>query len=164
MTDTKLERYSKVATTRLARSVSRRSFIGRVGRGAIAASLGSAGAALLANNSALAHTGGCGCADGCGLSVSCDNLPGHMHNSCPSGSCGCGCWCCSTTGCASGYREWCDCCGGCSGGAGCANGKPTCYNHAVWSNGCNGHIHIKCRRKNCVPRSSCGAIDPSDCA
>lgn len=87
------------ATTRasdsLARRISRRSFLARTTRTAIAVVMGSAGATLLLADPAAAHTGGCGTCSGscCGsLSVLCSNLPGHNQNSCPGQTVNCGYW------------------------------------------------------------------------
>lgn len=157
MNATLLETFSKHSSTYLAGRVSRRSFMGRLGRGAIAATLGGAGATLLLNQRAEAHT--CPCSN-CGNSIGCGTLTG-VQGSCPSDTCQCGCWCINVSSdkCASGIREWCDCCGGCaegSGGCRCVNGIPTCCYHKEWPEGCgSADTHIKCRYHKCVSSSQC---------
>jgi hypothetical protein len=133
--------------------VSRRSFLSRVGVGAVALTMGgTAGEALVerAHAHSSCNCGACSGTCGCNNSVTCANLTG--SNVCPSGSCICGCWWVSYSGCASGFREWCDCCMGC-GSCSCHSGAPSCCNHKFYSSrstcstGCN---HIKCRRWRCI--------------
>lgn len=155
---THLESLSNRASRRLAGRISRRSFMGRVGKGAIAATLGSAGANLLLAP-AIAHDNPCQA----GCSIGCATLTG--SNNCPSGSCNCGCWCIRVPSgtCSSTYREWCDCCGGCQGNLKCVEGSdglthPSCYNHKAWPEGCD-DLHIKCRRHRCVSLSDCERVN-----
>lgn len=143
--------------------IHRRSFITRLGQGAMAISLGRlAGEALLSR--AVAHSS-CSCGvctsapnrNCCGAnSIKCGNLPGHNSNSCPSGSSKCGCWSEPDSSCPNGYIELCDCCGGCGTPADCTcylvNGTyhPSCCRHKFYTGGSgNGCDHIKCRTRLC---------------
>ena len=140
----------------LARRISRRSFLARTTRTAIAVVMGSAGASRVLADPAAAHTGGCGSCGGscCGAnSVLCQNLPGHMQNSCPGQTVNCGYWEVNDSSCASGRRRYIDCCGGCAGGSNCTciNGAPSCCRHKTYpqqQGTCSDHI--KCRRHHCV--------------
>lgn len=155
---TRLERMSDTYSRRLAGRVSRRSFFGRLGQGAIAATLGSVGVDLL-SRPAQAHSNWC--QSNC--SIGCAKLTG--TNWCPADTCECGCWCIrvSSSTCTSTYREWCDCCGGCNdSNRGCVGGSdglthPTCLFHKEYSGGCGtlGSTHIKCRRHQCVKDYMC---------
>jgi hypothetical protein len=155
LTSTNSEALSGAIARRLAMKLSRRSFIGRIGKGTVALSLGGAGAALILPEAAWAHScpGGCDCSH----SVTCGALTG--SNSCPSGTCECGCWtvtdcgtCSNSPGC---LKYWCDCCGGdyCHGGAQCrcVGGSPSCCIHKTWSGGCgDSSWHIACRKSICA--------------
>lgn len=149
----RLEGLSENGARRLAMRVSRRSFLGRLGRGMIAASLGAASGAMLLADSVIAHPlpGGCG-----GCSVTCNTLTG--NNRCPNGTNPNGCWCITASPCAN-YKEWCDCTGDnyCQGNRRCINGNPSCYNHRFYSN--TGDTHIACRRYRCVNQSACENIE-----
>lgn len=144
----RIENLSERASRRLAMRISRRSFLGRLGRGVIVAAVGSAAGPFLISESAYAHTNPCSKT----CSVSCKVLTG--SNSCPSGTSNCGCWCITSTACTN-YREWCDCCGDnyCSGRRQCVNGAPSCYNHRAYS--ASGDTHIACRFNRCVTASNC---------
>lgn len=167
--DTRLAGISETVSRSLAARVSRRSFFGRLGSGAVALSLGSAGATLLSQQDAIAHsTCGCGlctaapsndCCSGRD-SIGCGNLPGWNQNSCPTNSSLCGCWVISvaTSTCSSGLREWCDCCGGCGTPTDChcytaddGQFSPSCCRHKFYTGGTGDSCsHIKCRRNRCV--------------
>lgn len=156
---TRIEYLAGGFSRHLAGRISRRSFMGSVGRGAIAATMGTLATPFLIRP-ALAHTNSCQSF----CSASCRALTG--SNSCPSGSCNCGCWCIrvSSSTCSSTYREWCDCCGGCGDSdRGCINGTdnlthPTCLLHKEWPEGCS-DTHIKCRFHRCVSQSSCERVN-----
>lgn len=152
---THLEDFSESITRHLAMRISRRSFLGRLGRGAIVASVGAASGTVILAGEALAHTPPAGCG---GCSVHCSQLTG--NNRCPTGTALCGCWCISGAGCAN-YKEWCDCCGDsyCSGPGRrqCIGGSPSCYNHRVYSS--TGDTHIACRRSRCVSLSECARVE-----
>lgn len=151
---TRAETLTDVLARGLATKISRRSFFGRLGKGAVVATLGGSGAALLMPEAAWAHSCPSGC--DCSESVTCATLTG--SNSCPSGTCECGCWlvsdcthCGGSTNC---WKWWCDCCGGgyCNGGANCrcVGGHPSCCNHKTHSGGCgDSSWHIACRKSFC---------------
>ena len=156
--DSFLEELSESISRALAGRVSRRSFLGRVSQGAIVASLGVSGAALIRPEVASACTHNC--------SVNCVDLPGHNQNSCPSNqytTCACGAWCFSDGGCASGVRRWEDCCGinYCAAAGGCqcvAGGYPTCCSTKIYGQGCGtiGSSKVVCRLRYCI--DSCTPI------
>lgn len=166
-TTTRAEQVSDLIARSLAQHVSRRSFLGRLGKGVVAASLGAAGAeALLRPPTALGVN--CG-VNNC--SVQCSHLPGWNQNACPTGTCECGCWCLisANPGCPNSHTQWCDCCGGsyCNGGANCkcvsscGTTYPSCCLTKDWSGGCgDSSWHIACRKSNC--RSS-GCNFHDDC-
>ena len=158
MASTLLESYGKDVSRKLAFRISRRSFMGRLGKGAVAASLGGAGVALLSQSPALAHS--CPCSN-CGYSIGCNNLTG--NNQCPLDTCQCGCWCTNVSSgtCITGIREWCDCCGGCSQGCRCVDGLPTCCYHKEYAGGCGtlNQTHIMCRFHRCVEGFMCERWD-----
>jgi hypothetical protein len=141
------------ATRRLAVKMSRRAMIDRVGKQAIALSLGGAGLAIAAPD-AWAHTSNvCGACTGncCGAdSVWCSTLTG--TNACPSGTVGCGHW---AAGSCSGGRTlyYADCCKNCDNGAACrcVGGHPHCCRHQAHRNGTSNDCgdHIYCRRSYC---------------
>lgn len=153
-TDTRLEALADIVMRRLAVKMNRRAVIDRLGKQAIAITLGGAGVAVLASP-ASAHLGAsCGACQGscCGAdSVWCETLTG--SNSCPSGTVGCGSWIDGT--CAGGAtRRFADCCGDCGNGAycQCVGGAPSCCRHQVHHNGAIddcANQHIKCRRWFC---------------
>jgi hypothetical protein len=161
-TTTHLERAAGGATRALSRRLSRRTFVGRVGRYAIATSLGAGGLALV--DPAAAHnTGTCGacnpgaptcCTNGTD-SVLCSNLPGWNQNSCPPGTAGCGSWTAGTCGPGgTGTLRFADCCLQCGNGdlCTCIGGAPSCCRHQRWRNGAIDDCainHIKCRRSFC---------------
>jgi hypothetical protein len=159
-TSTRAEQVSDLIARSLAQHISRRSFLGRLGKGVVAVSLGAAGAeALLRPPTAMAIT-----CDVNGCSIQCSQLNGWNQNSCPTGTCECGCWCLisSNQGCPNSHKQWCDCCGGgwCGApGHGChcqtagCNGKtyPTCCYTKEWTGqGCgDSSWHIACRKSDC---------------
>lgn len=156
----RLEGLSESATRGLAKRLSRRSLVGRFGRGVVAFSIGAAGMDLLRPSSATAALG-CPCSGGCPCTVSCEYLPIWFNNECPAQTCRCGNWCFNDNTCASGIRRWVDCCdlGWCANHGGCycvaAKNRPTCCLTHVYHNGdCNpsGGITV-CRMHSCV--SSC---------
>lgn len=142
---------------RLARSLTRRSLFGQVGRGSIAMALGStlAGAGLeRAVFPGTAMAGACGCAES--LSVACGHLTGDNH--CPPGTCNCGAWIiCGSGGglCPNQNTRWGDCCGNCNGATCVAHDgttSPSCCNPLTWgAPGCSGSsYHVKCRVWSCT--------------
>ena len=170
-TATRLEWHSETATRALAGKLSRRSFLGRVGRGAIAITLGAQGMRLLTPSLAIADHHPCPSGCDCSCSVSCNYLPGWNSNSCPNwpnGTCRCGSWCFNDNTCASGMRRWIDCCntGWCGNHGGCkcieSKNRPTCCNDRAYSNGdCSPSPGlIVCRIQTC---GSCAVSFPSYC-
>lgn len=171
--DSQLENLHESISRALAGRISRRSFMGRLGKGMIAASLGTAGGVLVRAESAEGSHGGCpsGCTK-CACSVSCSYLPGWNQASCPTngyGTCACGSWCFSTAECGSGIRRWTDCCGinycNVNPGGGCrcisSVSRPACCYHKTYGGGCgDSNSIIACRSHQCV--SSC-AITPYYC-
>jgi hypothetical protein len=167
--DTWLEDVTEAIARALAARVSRRSFLGRVGKGTIAVALGgSAGAALMNADSAFGTHANCNCQN-CSCSASCNQLWG--TNACPTvafgacaDACACGSWCFSDSGCPSTIRRWEDCCGinycNCSGGPRCAGSpsRPVCVHHKTYSGGCGtiGTSQVVCRQTACT--SSCNWI------
>jgi hypothetical protein len=161
-TSTRTEQLSDLIARSLAQHVSRRSFLGRLGKGAVAASLGAAGAeALFFPQSASAIT--CG-VNGC--SVQCSHFPGWNQNSCPTGTCECGSWCFTQhdSNCPNTYKKWSDCCGGiCNGGANCkcvdacGTSYPSCCYQKYWTGfGCGQNDwYIACRASTCSSYSNC---------
>jgi hypothetical protein len=161
----RLESAAEIVSRRLANTISRRSFLGRLGVGAVAATVGNGASALIFTRSAYAHTNPC--QSGC--SISCGTLTG--SNACPAGTCNCGCWCVrvSTSICQSTLRHFCDCCGGdyCNApghGCRCIQGSdglthPSCCLHKLWPDGCGvqGEWHIACRTLGCL--NSCNRIN-----
>lgn len=148
--DTYLARFGARASQGLAARLSRRSFIAKVGGGAVAIALGSE---LVFPALAAAAE-----------SETCANLTG--SNSCPSGTCHSGCWTiqdsshCSTS--CNQLKCWCDCQ---DQGSYCANnpwggchtfadGSVTCCNDKRWSGGCSTGLHTVCRRSFCF--GACG--------
>lgn len=137
------------ASRRLASGFSRRSFLGQVGGGAVALSVG--GLATAADQ-AYAECGPCTGVD----SVTCKFLTGENH--CPGNSCTGGFWVvsggiCQTEGRGTETR-WADCLGEC-GTCTCHNEngtcRPSCCNFKQWPGGCHEgeQIRIKCRVWSC---------------
>jgi hypothetical protein len=164
--ETLLETLSNSFAQGLAMRISRRSTLGRLGRGAIAISLGGAGAALLAPGEAFAS---CSCCTTGNNSIRCQCLAGGS-NACPSDTCQCGWWCVSDSTCSSGHKFWTDCCGGCNNGGlctcitDCVDGtvRPSCCWTKEWGCGCgtvgSQFSHIKCRIHicgSCTPGTNC---------
>jgi hypothetical protein len=155
MPQTLLEHAVNRGSAALAKRVSRRAFVARVGLGSVALTLGEAGAMLLAPDVALADA--CpGCAD-CSDSVQCSLINGGV-DSCPSGTCECGCWTVTDCNVCPGQpnctKSWCDCCGGdfCipAGGCQCSHGRPMCCYFKKWPGGCGqSSWHIACRHHRC---------------
>jgi hypothetical protein len=166
---TYLDEASGAVARHLANRVSRRSALGRLGLGAVAVSLGSAGAAIFAQRAEAYACPGCAI---CTNSVRCQCLSGGS-NSCPSDTCQCGWWCVNDSGCTSGHKFWIDCCGGCRDANGnvlcsckydCIDGatRPYCCYTKEWGCGCGtqGSIWslIKCRIHvcgSCTPGTNC---------
>jgi hypothetical protein len=149
---TKLENGSERVMRRLAIRVSRRSFLGTLGRGAVVATIGGVASSVILEGEAQAHS--CGCS---GCSVHCQTLTG--NNRCPNNTSVCGCWCIADSGCAN-YKEWCDCCGDtyCQNHPRqCINGNPSCCNHRFYST--TSDVHIACRRYRCVSLSKCDRVE-----
>jgi hypothetical protein len=152
------------ASRSLAGRFSRRSFIGRLGLGVVAASLGESGLSLMRPGLAGATIASCGT-----CSVSCNYLPGWLQNSCPTNSCRCGHWCFTDSTCPSGQtRRWTDCCdlGWCGAHGGCycvtSKNKVTCCNSRTYSPyDCNpSGAKVVCRFNAC--NSGCSGI-PNYC-
>lgn len=132
-----LEQQGQKASMGLASRVSRRSFMGRLGSGLAAASVGASAFELIGAGSAAAATN----------SATCSLIIG--TNSCPSyRGCACGCW-------SAGSFNWCDCC---DNGQWCnhpghschqTSQGPTCCNSKEWTGGCGtrGRTPIICRYK-----------------
>ena len=168
-TGTWLEGIADAISRGLAARVSRRSFVGRAGLGAVAASLGGVGVSLTraetARGVALACPGGCNCA----CSTQCGNIfPGNPGGTCPSPTCKCGTWCFHDSVCGSGYRRWDDCCSinycNAHGGCRCVSGRASCCNHKTYPEGCgNSASIIVCRTAQCVPVSNCVRIPSYYC-
>ncbi len=162
-TETHLQGASEWLTRGIAERITRRKALDRLGKSAIALTLGGAAGAALADP-AQAHIPGAYCGQCTGstscctaVSVKCTNLPGWNQNSCPPGTCGCGSWVepVSTSICSSGQRRYADCCGACNNGqlCTCIGGAPSCCRHQDYTNGsCNDCLnqHIKCRRWFCI--------------
>jgi hypothetical protein len=120
----------------LASRFSRRSFLGRVGGAAVAASVGTTAFALYNADAANAA-----------LSEFCGNIMSTMYCDTTWG-CYCGCW-------NSGSCSFCDCCDKCCwcnnhGGCKSPFGAPTCCNTKEWSGGCGvASTKIICRDGFC---------------
>lgn len=150
----------ETVTRRIARRFTRRSFIGQVGRGSVALTVGGAVAALEAAP-ALGNHGNAFC-EGT-TSITCGNLYG-INNCQAVGGCTCGYWIASGGICAPQNTLWADCCGGCNGGADCrciSSGgvwRPTCCNSKAYSGGCgvSPDSHIRCRVYNCTNQNPGG--------
>jgi hypothetical protein len=158
----RLEGLASWTSRGLAQRVTRRSALGRLGRGAVALSLGGAGVAFLAEEASAHNVNTCNscdtnnanCSPCCyNNSVTCGTLTGN-YGSCPSGSYDCGYWeyTDSSCGTANNLRRWTDCCGSCSEGSigRCIGGAPTCCNHKEWPQ--QGGLctdHIRCRYTFC---------------
>lgn len=150
----------------LARRVTRRSALGRIGKYGVALSLGAAGTSLIEDQAWAAASAASGCCSNCinkcGHSQCNDSIYCNYGGYCPPGTCECGAW--------SYYQEcgpgnkgiifYGDCCGGCGGGANCScpGGAPHCCNYHEWDNGqcaayqcqCNSTtFYINCRRSYC---------------
>jgi hypothetical protein len=136
---TALERLADRSTRGLGARLSRRSFMGRLGRGVVAVSLGSAGVELVRSPAASAAACPPGC--DCSCSIVCAKLPGWTTNACPPNSCACGHWIFFDNSCSSGLRKFHDCCGTgwCADHGGCKcvtfENRPTCCNNRAYSNG-----------------------------
>jgi hypothetical protein len=174
MPGTILEDVSTTWVRHLASTVSRRSFIWRLGTGVAGISLGAEAAESLTARSAYAASGCCGCKGSCCTdshgnsvdSISCTE--GYGQNSCPDSSSPCGCWCITVaeSDCRSGFKKWCDCCGGCDNGDDChcvtSNTgivRPSCCRNKCWQNGggdCS--QFIKCRYNACISQSECNSL------
>lgn len=138
------------STTRwLAERTPRRSFLGKVGRGLVASSVG--GAAALSLFAETAYAGNCGCNGN--VSVSCGCLTG--TNLCPSDTCECGCWqTCNQVLCPGCLQNvnWCDCCNTSAKSSDCV---PSCESRPKncfpkeWSGGCSSGYTIRCRKYRC---------------
>lgn len=153
-TPTRLEQAGRSLNHLLATRTSRKSLLDRMGKSAIALTLGAAASGVFAST-AKAHLGStCGACQGscCGSdSVWCETLTG--SNACPGGTVGCGSWIAGT--CAGGQTlRYADCCGDCGNGAycQCVGGAPSCCRHQTYRNGSSDNCadnHIKCRRWFC---------------
>lgn len=129
----------------LASTFSRRSFLGKLGAGAVGAAGGSMTAGFRAESAHAVDTA-CGCTN-CGYSVQCESY-GASGSNCPSGSCKCGYWL-QCAGCNGHYKRFQDCCCGCSAGCHCRDGWPSCCYTAPYGS-CNGCTRVKCRQIFCT--------------
>lgn len=169
-TDGTLDRAGAWVQRALARRVTRRSAVARIGRYGVALSLGAAGVELLNPPQAWANRLNCcgGCVGGC---CGCESRWCDEGGNCPSGTCGCGYWlqggqCIGSNG-LKGTVAYGDCCGDCGDGSDCrcsssfnCNGTcsscQSCCNEFQWyesshscgSCGCPAWF-IKCRRQFC---------------
>jgi hypothetical protein len=167
-TGTWLEGVADAIARSLAGRVSRRSFVGRVGLGAVAASLGGVGVSLTRAQTAWASypcPSGCNCL----CSTQCGNVfPGNPGGTCPSPTCKCGTWCFQDSVCGSGYRRYDDCCSinwcNANGGCKCVAGRASCCNGKTYPEGCgDANSIIVCRTLQCVPVSNCVRIPSYYC-
>jgi len=159
----------------LAKRLTRRSALSKLGRYSVALSLGAAGSVLLDDELAWAQPGGCqGCSpyggSGC-TSGKCayDSRWCDYGGYCPSYACRCGAWQAGT--CSNGQRlMYGDCCGSCGGGGDCSCSSsfdcsgtgspcPTCCHQINWytdpnrqCGNCNAGSpwYIHCRRAFCA--------------
>jgi hypothetical protein len=162
----------------LALRVSRRSFLGRLGRLTVVMAAASAGVNILDDRASALQCDQClpGGNTGCGSgrtpsngpcsgarSVTCGALTG-TGGRCPDNSFACGSWSCSCSACASGVKRWTDCCGTgqCSASSSCrcatdSDGytRKTCCVRKFYAGGngggsgtCNAFIY--CRFGKCV--------------
>src|SRR5712691_5283830 len=156
-----VDRFAGGMSRAMATRFTRRSFFGKVGRYAAAATVGGSALAVLFPESAYATNG---CVNGGGNcsgqdSVNCFCLTG--SSTCPSGTCQCGCWqSCDGSGTAGGrvvHSQWCDCCNmtahqTASCVTGCGNKPKNCFNktHTGSGTGCNPGFTIRCRKLTCL--------------
>jgi hypothetical protein len=146
---TVLDQHLGEVSRRLASRTPRRSFIGRVGRLAVAAGAGGVGALLWADP-ALAVT----CHDG---RTSCNNLTysawcGCNNSTCPSGSCECGCWYVCDGACSPRLTKYCDCCQSGTSTCACSPARPKYCFPKQYAGGC-GTVRvsvIRCRYRRCT--------------
>jgi len=173
MPTSQLQRATAGLSTKVASRVSRRSFLGRVGRltmvmaaaGTIVGITAEEAFALQCDCDGRRCDAGCtgsrtapsGCRTG-GHSVTCNGLTG-TGGQCPSNSVRCGSWSCScsTSVCASGTRIWTDCCASCSSASSCrcvrdTDGvlRRTCCNKKCYVGGSNCSHFIRCRYAQCA--------------
>lgn len=146
----------------LARRITRRSAMSRLGRYGVALSLGAAGAALLDDTARAATTGTC-CQDCRGGCCSCESTWCDYGGECPpSGSCRCGAW---WGGCyCSGGRRlmYGDCCGSCGCGSYCTCGAFDCSSGACGGTSCrtcpsccHQFQHVSDTNRQCGDCSTC---------
>ena len=161
-TETRLGQTGAALSRALARRLTRRSAVYRLGRYGVALALGRAGAALLDDGALAATAASCYCGECfsapdrncCGNdSVWCSWAYG-TPGECPAGTCECGSWPAGP-----GMRNG-DCCGECGGGSDCSclyfYGAywPSCCRIQNWKPGncgndcsnCSTAYYIKCRR------------------
>lgn len=157
-----------------AAKLSRRSFLGKVGRYALVAAGSTAAIGFLASP-AQAHCLGfdCGCGGrpcdaGCGSgrgcpsctncshSVTCQGLTG-TGGQCPARSSTCGSWTCSCNDCPSGLREWVDCCSDPGGDPERCVGDSSCQCVTDTDGHGDGCTRPTCCYRKCYPGGSISA-------
>ncbi len=173
---TNLERLNRSIIVSLDDRITRRSFVGRMGRGLLVWSLAGTGVVALAGaaHAACNYDGSqdapCGCGNGdCGTTLKCKPAPNHncclaltitckdltgTGGQCPANTSACGSWSIvNPTGCTSGnhIEQWTDCCGTsgvCDGG-----------NNCQCVTGCDGELQPTCCRTKCYCGGfgSCGS-------
>lgn len=130
-----MDRMTESGSRVLANSISRRSFLGRLGAGLTAVGAGSLSFIVATPEAALA------CAHS-GHSTSCGS------STCPTGTCSCGSWyLCQCTG--PRLKRYRDCCATCSTCTCGADGYPKCCYTAPYGS-CSGHHKVKCRTVSCT--------------
>jgi hypothetical protein len=149
----RVDDYVSHVSQALARRTPRRSFLGTMGRLAIAAgaggAVGGAGALLWAEPASATATvcGGATHSAYCGCSSS--------TTSCPSGSCQCGCWAVCNSVCTPVLTYYCDCCATSSCSCTCPCGPRCCFTKE-WSGGCgSSSSRIRCRIRFCSGPRAC---------
>lgn len=175
-TSSQLQSVTANLSKNVASRVSRRSFLGRVGRltmvmaaaGTVVGITADEASALQCDCAGRVGDANCtgnrtapsGCRD-TGHSVTCLGLTG-TGGQCPPNTVACGSWPCNcpTSVCASGTRIWTDCCasGQCSGASSCrcvrdTDGvlRRTCCNKKFYANGGSNCSHfIRCRYARCA--------------
>jgi hypothetical protein len=174
-TSSQLQSVTANLSKNVASRVSRRSFLGRVGRltmvmaaaGTVVGMTAEEAFALQCDCAGRDCDAGCsgnrtapsGCR-GTGHSVTCRGLTG-VGGRCPDNTVGCGSWSCGNcSACASGVRIWTDCCatGQCSGASSCrcvrdTDGvlRRTCCNKKCYAGGGSNCSHfIRCRYARCA--------------
>jgi len=167
-TSSQLESATATLSKNVASHVSRRSFLGWVGR--VSMVMATAGTVVgITSQEAFALTCNCGgpsCNAGCSGSRACNcQQCGHSvtcgalgySGQCPPNTVSCGSWVCSCSSCASGVKRWTDCCGtGQCTSCRCVRdtdgvSRPSCcYKKCYAGGGSNCSHFILCRHGNCT--------------